>query len=310
MPISKYMAWRSAGMTSLTIRSSSPSFERICWVTSLESSSARGMVRENNASGFFFCWPGSAGASFAAPASPPPALAASFLAAGRDTASLVLKRPQAREPTTAAMMKKGIMGRPGTMPRATRMPEAMANALGCASSCPPMSLPRLAPSSSEATRVTTMPAVIGDEQRRDLADQAVADGEEGVGLRRLAQRHALLEHADDQAADDVDDGDDDAGDGVALDELHGAVHGAVELRLALEGGAAAAGLVQVEGAGAQVGVDAHLLAGHGVEGEARGHLGDALGALGDDDELDEGEDEEDDRADDVVAAPPRTCRTS
>ena len=51
----------------------------------------------------------------------------------------------------------------------------------------------------------------------------------------------------------------------------------------------------------EVGVDRHLLAGHRVEGEARGHLGDAPRALGDDDEVDDGEDQEDDEADEDVA---------
>src|SRR5690606_41295208 len=52
----------------------------------------------------------------------------------------------------------------------------------------------------------------------------------------------------------------------------------------------------------EVGVDRHLLARHGVEGEAGADLGDALGTLRDDDELDDDEDEEDDRADDERAA--------
>ena len=60
-------------------------------------------------------------------------------------------------------------------------------------------------------------------------------------------------------------------------------------------------LVVVDVAGAQLGVDRHLLAGHGVQREAGAHLGHPLGALRDDDELDDREDEEDDGADDQVA---------
>ena len=141
----------------------------------------------------------------------------------------------------------------------------------------------------------------GDEDGGDHAHQTVADGEQRVLLRRVADLHAPLHHADDEAADDVDDGDDDAGDGVALHELHRAVHGAEQLALALEVAALALALLHVDGAGAQVRVDGHLLAGHGVEGEARGDFGDALRALGDDDEVHDGEDDEDDRADDEVA---------
>ena len=66
--------------------------------------------------------------------------------------------------------------------------------------------------------------------------------------------------------------------------------------------AALARFLLVDEAGAEVGVDRHLLAGHRVEGEARRDLGDALGALGDDDEVDDHEDQEHDRADDEVAA--------
>ena len=81
----------------------------------------------------------------------------------------------------------------------------------------------------------------GDQQGRDLGDQAVADGQQGVVAEGLADRHPELEDADDQAADDVDDHDDDRGDGVALDELAGAVHRAVEVGLLLDRLAAACG---------------------------------------------------------------------
>ena len=98
------------------------------------------------------------------------------------------------------------------------------------------------------------------------------------------------------------DDDHDAGDRVALDELRGAVHRAVEVGLARDLGAAHARLVVGDLAGVEVGVDRHLLAGHRVEGEARGHLGDAAGAVRDHDELDHDQDQEDDEADDEVAA--------
>jgi hypothetical protein len=55
-----------------------------------------------------------------------------------------------------------------------------------------MSLPRWLSDSSEATRVTMMPAQIGDEQRRDLGDEAVADGQDRVRLSALGRRHAVM----------------------------------------------------------------------------------------------------------------------
>ena len=52
----------------------------------------------------------------------------------------------------------------------------------------------------------------------------------------------------------------------------------------------------------QIRVDRHLLAGDGVEREARADFGDTRRALGDHDEIDRDQDREDDQADDEVAA--------
>jgi hypothetical protein len=93
-----------------------------------------------------------------------------------------------------------------------------------------------------------------------------------------------------------------AGDGVALYELGGAVHGAVEGALVLQVLAAPARVGFVDQAGREVGIDRHLLARHGIQAEAGGHFGDAAGALVDDHQADDGQDDEDDDADDEVAA--------
>ena len=84
----------------------------------------------------------------------------------------------------------------------------------------------------------------------------------------------------------VDEGDDNAGNRVALDKFHCAVEGAVELAFTFQHTA------QLPG---PFGVNAHLLAGHAVQAEARGHLGDALRAFGDDDELHHGHDGKNDK---------------
>ena len=112
----------------------------------------------------------------------------------------------------------------------------------------------------------------------------------------------MVRHADDDAAEDVDRRDDQAGDGVAADEFRGAVHGAEEGALLLQLAAPALGFLVVDQAGREVGVDRHLLAGHGVEREARADLGDTRRALGDHDEVDRDQDREDDQADDEIAA--------
>ena len=126
-------------------------------------------------------------------------------------------------------------------------------------------------------------------------DETVADRELDEDVGRFAERHAVAGHADDDAAEDVDGGDDQAGDGVAAHELRGAVHGAEEGAFLLQLAPAALRLLLVDQAGRQVGVDRHLLAGDGVEGEARADLGDTRRALGDDDEVDGDQDHEDDR---------------
>ncbi len=141
-----------------------------------------------------------------------------------------------------------------------------------------------------------------DQERRDLRGDAVADREDAEGLQRVGERPTLLQHPDHDAREEVDRDDDQAGDGVAAHELRGAVHRAVEVGLVLDLQAALARLGVGDLAGVQVGVDRHLLAGHGVEGEARADLGHAPRAAGDHDELDDHEDQEHDDADDQVAA--------
>ncbi len=112
----------------------------------------------------------------------------------------------------------------------------------------------------------------------------------------------VLEHADGDTADQVDEQDQQAGDGVTTDELAGAVHRAVEVGLLGHLGAPLLGLGLVDQAGIEVGVDGHLLARHGVQGEARTDLGDASGALGHHHEVDDHEDREHHDTDHVVAA--------
>jgi hypothetical protein len=134
------------------------------------------------------------------------------------------------------------------------------------------------------------------------ATERVAHAQQDVAVGGLAGRHVVRDHAEQEAADDVDEEDQQARDRVAAHVLAGTVHRAEELGLLADLGAALLGLLLVDQAGVQVGVDRHLLAGHRVEREARADFGDALGALGDDDEVDDHQDREDDQADGEVAA--------
>ena len=120
--------------------------------------------------------------------------------------------------------------------------------------------------------------------------------------RRIAEAQAVAERADRQPADDVDQQNQNAGGRIAAHELAGTVHRAVEVGLGAHLGAALPRLVLIDQAGIQIGVDRHLLARHRIEGKARADLGDAAGALGDDHEVDDGQNREHDDADRVVAA--------
>jgi hypothetical protein len=112
----------------------------------------------------------------------------------------------------------------------------------------------------------------------------------------------VLQDANQKTGDDVDDRDQDTGDRVALRETGCAVHGAVKFGFAGNHLAPGARFVLVDEACVEVGVDRHLLARHGIQGEARRHFRDTHRAVVDDDELDSDQDEEDHDADHVIAA--------
>nr|GEX22846.1 hypothetical protein [Tanacetum cinerariifolium] len=168
-------------------------------------------------------------------------------------------------------------GMPGTRPMTIMIPADTASALCDANIWRPTSLPI---SSEPEARVTMIAA-------------AVDSSSDGNCATKPSPMHA---------ADEVDEQDQQAGDGVTADEFAGTVHGAVELGFLGDFKAAALGFGLVDEAGVEVGVDGHLFAGHGVEGEAGADFGDPSGTFGDDDEVDDHEDGEDDDTDDVVAA--------
>ncbi len=142
----------------------------------------------------------------------------------------------------------------------------------------------------------------GNDQRRYLCHQAIADGEQRVGLGRIARAHVVLQDSDNQSANDVDEQDQDACDSIAADELRGTVHRPVEIRFQRHVRATLARLVLADQTGIEVRIDRHLLARHGVERKACGNLGDPTGALGDDDEIDQGKDDEHHDAHRVISA--------
>ncbi len=83
-----------------------------------------------------------------------------------------------------------------------------------------------------------------------------------------------------------------------LTNLAGTIHRAVEIGLGCDALPLLLRLGLVDEPGTEIGIDGHLLARHGVQGEPGRHLGDTGGAVGDDDELDDDQDQEHDKADD------------
>jgi hypothetical protein len=109
-------------------------------------------------------------------------------------------------------------------------------------------------------------------------------------------------HADRDTADHVDHQNEYAGRRIAANELAGTVHRAVEVSFRSHFGAARSRFVLSDQPGIQVGIDRHLLARHRVQREACADFRDATRTLGDDDEVDDGQNDEDDDTDSVVAA--------
>ena len=112
----------------------------------------------------------------------------------------------------------------------------------------------------------------------------------------------MLKHADQDAADYVDGQDHQTRNGVAADKLGGAVHGTEEGGFLLQFLATELCVISIDQSRRQVGVDGHLFAGHGIQGEPRRDLCDPARALGDDDEVHHHQDDEDDDADREIAA--------
>ena len=90
----------------------------------------------------------------------------------------------------------------------------------------------------------------------------------------------MLENAHRQPADDVDEQNQQPRHGIAANEFLRTVHGAVKVGFLLDFRAALAGSGFINHAGVQVGINRHLFAGHGIQGEARAHFRNPPGAFG------------------------------
>ncbi len=134
-----------------------------------------------------------------------------------------------------------------------------------------------------------------------MRHQTVTDGQQGINTACVGESHVVLQDTDQHAADQVDEQNQQTGNRIAAHEFTGTVHGTVELGFLGDFGTAALGFRLINEAGVEVGVDRHLFAGHRVEGEARAHLGNTTGTLGDYHEVDDHQNREHHDTDDIVA---------
>ncbi len=135
-----------------------------------------------------------------------------------------------------------------------------------------------------------------DEQRGDLTHHRIANRQNRKQIRRFASFHLVVHDPDRDASHEVDAGDDQASNGIALDELHGAVHTAMQLTFHSQGRPAGPGFVARDVACPEVRINAHLFAWHRIQREPRTHFSHALGTLGDHDELNDRDHQEHDNA--------------
>ena len=118
-----------------------------------------------------------------------------------------------------------------------------------------------------------------------MRNQAVTDGQQRVARERLGETHTPLRHADGKTTHDINHGDDHRRHGIASNKLRSTVHGSVEVGLLLHLTPAGPRLLFIDNPGAQLGIDGHLLARHGVQSKPGCHLSDAACTLGDDHEI-------------------------
>ena len=160
--------------------------------------------------------------------------------------------------------------------------------------------PRMQPTGSQILESASS----GDrqQQRGDRRDQRIAHRQRDVERSGLARAQPVACHAQHQTGDDVDEQDQQRGDRIALHELAGTIHRPVEIGLGRDLAAACLGFLGGHQPCGEVGIDRHLLARQGVEGEARGHFGHAARTLGHHHHVDDRQDDEHDQPDREIAA--------
>ena len=110
----------------------------------------------------------------------------------------------------------------------------------------------------------------------------------------------MLEHTNGQAADQIDQQNQDARDGVAADEFGCTVHGTEEVRFLGQLGTAFLCCGLVDHTGVQIGVDRHLFARHGIQGETGVHFRHTAGTFGHHNKVNDHQNRKNDETHDIV----------
>src|SRR5690606_1443229 len=124
--------------------------------------------------------------------------------------------------------------------------------------------------------------------------QTVTDGEDGIDLGRIAERQPVLPYPDDEAANNIDHQDQQARHGVTAHEFTGTVHGTVELSFLADIFPPTSGFVFTDKTRIQISINGHLLAGHGIQGEACTDFGNPACTLGNHYKVNDDQNNEDD----------------
>ena len=117
--------------------------------------------------------------------------------------------------------------------------------------------------------------------------QPVSNRQQNIVLRRSARIEIVLQGANGKATNNVDKQNENARYRVTANKLGRAVHCPVELRLGSDAFPTLNCLLLGNQAGIEIGIDGHLLAGHGIECEARGNFRHPARSFGDHNEVDD-----------------------
>ena len=134
-----------------------------------------------------------------------------------------------------------------------------------------------------------------------MRNQSVTNGQQRVARESVSETHTPLGHADGKTAHDIDHGDDHRRHGITSNKLRSTVHGSVKVGFLLHLTPAGPRLLFIDNPSAQLGIDGHLLARHGVQGKTGRHFSDTACTLGDDHKVDDHQDGEDDDTHHVIA---------